>query len=277
MDEENIEDNIKDFEEAPEEEKGEEPDQYWLNAQRDIRELYERDKESIFYIRQLQVKFEKRYFHWVTHNALKGLLNMGYLKEERMLMGEGTSAHYFFRKSNRYPKRKIKEMNKVLEKYSSEVITRGCGCRAEDLFCNALALRGFMPKAKRVREYRGIKWEETGHDMDFVFEKDGKEYGCEIKNTLGYIRKEELLIKLGMCEKLNLIPLFIMRHSPKTYNKMIIDQGGFALIFESQIYELSQKALVGEIREKLGLPVDCPRAIPSGILDRFEKWHNKNR
>jgi hypothetical protein len=30
-------------------------------------------------------------------------------------------------------------------------------------------MRGFMPVAKKVREYNGKKWEKTGHDLDFVF------------------------------------------------------------------------------------------------------------
>jgi hypothetical protein len=123
--------------------------------------------------------------------------------------------------------------------------------------------------------YGGLKWEKSKHNLDFVFEKDGVAYGCEIKNMLGYIQKEELEIKLEMCEHLRLKPLFIMRASPKVYNKMIIDKGGFALIFGYQIYELSHARLVERLRAELGLPVDCPRAIPDGILERFSSWHSK--
>jgi hypothetical protein len=54
------------------------PDAYFIEAQKEIRNLYEADKESVFYVRQLQVKFEKKYYHWITHNALMGLLKTGY-------------------------------------------------------------------------------------------------------------------------------------------------------------------------------------------------------
>ena len=37
------------------------PDHYFLQAQKEIRELYEEDRESVYYIRQIQVKFEKKY------------------------------------------------------------------------------------------------------------------------------------------------------------------------------------------------------------------------
>ncbi len=47
------------------------------------------------------------------------------------------------------------------------------------------------------------------------------------------------------------------------------------MIFETQIYDLSQKSLVERIRENLNYNVDCPRAIPGGIIDRFVKWHER--
>jgi len=169
----------------------------------------------------------------------------------------------------------INSIEKIIEEYSQDHITRSCGHRAEDLFCNALAMRGFMPKAKKVKEYADKKWGKTGHDLDFVFMRDEVAYGCEIKNTLGYIDKEELKVKLEMCAYFGIKPLFIMRYSPKTYNKLIYDHGGFALIFETQIYELSQEILVKKIRDVLGLPVICSKAIPGGIIDRFERWHLK--
>ena len=33
--------------------------------------------------------------------------------------------------------------------------------------------------------------------------------------------------------------------------------------------------LVRDMRDVLGLPADCPRAIPAGIVDRFMRWHGK--
>jgi hypothetical protein len=271
------EDYYNDFNEAPEDYEGSGPDSYFIQVQQQIREIYERDKQSVYYVRQMQIKFEKDYFHWITYNAMIGLEKIGYLGDIRIKRETGTSTRYFIHKSNRYFMRRIRTMEKLIEEYSDSMITLSCGHRAEDLFCNGLALKGFVPKAKKVRSYGGVKWEKSGHDLDFVFEKDGVAYGCEIKNTLGYIQKDELEIKLEMCEHLKVKPLFIMRWSPKTYNKMIIDKGGFALIFGLQIYELSQAKLVERLKTELGLPVDCPRAIPDGILERFAKWHEMKK
>lgn len=267
-----------DFFEAPEDYfEPSAPDHYFLQAQQEIRALYENDREIVFYIRQLQVKLEKKYFHWITNNAIIGLLKLGYLKDFRIPKEKGTSTRFFIHRANRYARRTINRMEKIIEEYSQDHITRSCGHRAEDLFFKALAMRGFMHKATKVKEYEGRRWEKTGHDLDFVFEKDGISYGCEIKNTLGYIDKEELEVKLEMCAFFGIKPLFIMRYSPKTYNRMIYEQGGFALIFETQIYELSQAKLVQTLKEVLGLPVVCSKAIPDGIIDRFEKWHNQKK
>lgn len=225
----------------------------------------------------MQIKLEKEYFHWITYNAMLGLMSIGYIKDITIERETMTSTRYFIHKTNRYPMRRIRKMEKLIEEYSNDTITRSCGHRAEDLFCSALALKGFVPKGKKVRSYCGVKWERTGHDLDFVFEKDKVAYGCEIKNTLGYIEKDELLTKLDICEHLGLRPLFIMRGSPKTYNKMIIDKGGYAMIFVSQIYEMSQAKLVDRLKTELGSPVDCPVAIPDGILERFNAWHERKK
>ncbi|MBI4285762.1 MAG: hypothetical protein HY670_07695 [Chloroflexi bacterium] len=270
MDEDEFREASEDYEAPPT------PDHFFVDAQKEIKGLYQKDRESVYYIRQLQVMLEKRYFHWVTNNAIIGLYKTGYLKDYRVDREKGTSTRYFIHRSNRYPVRQVKKLEEVVEEYSQDHITRSCGHRAEDLFCKALALRGFMPVASKVRDYNGKKWVKTGHDLDFVFKRDGVDYGCEIKNTLGYIEKEEMQVKLKMCSFFGVRPLFIMRYSPKTYNKMIYDHGGFALIFETQIYEISQGELVRKIKKVLGLPVVCSSAIPDGIIDRFEKWHVVN-
>lgn len=271
------EDYYDEFVDTPEDYEGSGRDSYFDEVQQKIRELYERDRQSVYYVRQMQIKFEKEYFHWITNNALLGLEKIGYLRDERMEREKGASTRYFVHKSNRYPMRKINKIEKLIKEYSDDTITRSCGHRAEDLFCGGLALKGFIPRDKKVNSYGGIKWEESGHNLDFLFEKDGVIYGCEIKNTLGYIQKEELEIKLRICEHLRVKPLFIMRWSPKTYNKMIIDKGGYVMIFGSQIYELSQVKLVEKLRKELGLPVDSPKAIPEGILMRFVNWHEKKK
>jgi len=139
-----------------------------------------------------------------------------------------------------------------------------------------LAGRGFKICGEKVKEYKGKKWDKTNNDLDFVVERDGVTYGSEVKNTWSYINRDEMIVKLDMCKYFGVRPLFIMRGSPKSYNWEIKRWGGYAMIFVAQIYPLSQGMVVKEIKEKLGLEADCPRAIPSGIIDRFINWEKDN-
>lgn len=150
------EDDLDDFYEETEEykEKFAKTDPYFLQAQKEIRKLYENNMESVYYIRQLQVKLENTYFHWITNNAIKELHRSGFLKDFRIQKERGTATRFFIHHSNRYAMRKIRKMEGIIEEYSQDFITRSCGHRAEDLFCKALAMRGFMPMAEKVREYQ---------------------------------------------------------------------------------------------------------------------------
>ena len=47
---------------------------------------FEDNPESVFYSRQLEVIFEREYFHWVTNRALRGLVAEGrVISESRRL------------------------------------------------------------------------------------------------------------------------------------------------------------------------------------------------
>jgi hypothetical protein len=237
--------------------------------------LYEKAKGEVHYLKQLQVLFEKKYFHWMTYHVMKFLYDSGSLvlkKEEHKDKGE---THFYLHPSNRYAKRKIKERVRLIEDFSRDEISLSCGRRAEDLFCIGLAKQGFKISGVKVREWNGVKWEKSSHDFDFVFERDGTSYGCEVKNTFEYIDRKELTIKLEMCRELRLKPLFIVRWAPKSYIKEVADFGGFTLLFEKKIFDVSQKGLVGETDRLLGLPVDCPGGIWEGTIRRFVNWHEK--
>jgi|GEM_PF-507010 len=254
------------------------PDKFFNEAQAALTMLFEEDKDAVYYERQLMVMYERQFYHWVTKNALKSIKGSVVKLVTREIDAEGhlLRPNYYTHRSNRYPMRRVTHLEKLIRDFSHSRITRSCGNRAEILFSSGLAGKGFTHNGPSVNEYRGIKWAKTGHDLDYIFERDGIAYGCEIKNTLTYIDKDEMEIKLEMCDHLRLTPLFIMRWSPSVYNNEIITKGGFALLFESQIYDLSQQDIVYRMREAFGdKKVDCPSRIPEGIINRFVRWHNK--
>ncbi len=242
-----------------------------------VLEFFKTNNKQVFYIKQLEVIFEKKFFHWITSRALGELVGEGYLGMVEMpLSVEGTRVKFLFDRKNRYYKREIKKSIGVIREYSDHAIARACGEQADVLFFNALVRKGFASHGEDVNEYKGKKWQATNHNLDFIIEKDSIVYGCEVKNTFAYIERDEFSIKLRICDFLGIKPLFIMRGSPKTYNFEVIQKGGYVMIFEKQIYPFGHEKLVERIIEVLGMPVDCPRKIPDGIIERFIRWHGKS-
>jgi hypothetical protein len=254
-------------------------DTFLEQAKSDLKTLFEEESESVFYQRQLQVMYEQKYFHWITVRALYELVQQGIIAAETLpLPGAGTTTGniVFYRSATyRYWKRDADEIVKLVSRYSESPFTYALGAHGETMFDAALPTVGFLPTGWKVRSHGSAEWTETKHDLDRVFERDGIAYGLEIKNTLGYIEKDELETKVKMCRHLGLRPLFIVRMAPKSYVNFVAEEGGFTLIFKYQLYPFGQKAFADEVRARLRLPTDSPARIEYGTVKRFLDWHIK--
>ena len=239
-------------------------------------ELFEQSPEQVYYGRQVEVLFERRFFHWITARALGELAGSGRINSTEMVLEGATRVRFYWSTRNRYWRRKAQAARKLILEYSESSFCRGLGRHAETMFTAAFASEGFMPKAEDVRSYNDVRWDETGHELDRVFERDGISYGAEIKNSLDYIPHEELRIKVRMCKKFGVRPLFIVRWAPKSYIEEVRQAGGFSLLFEWQLYPYGHEELARRVRERFGLKVDCPRRIERGTVQRFLNWHLRN-
>ena len=264
-----------DFEMYPDEPPKPPRDEEIDRAKPTILKLYA-NGEEVFYGRQIEVFLEKRFFHWITNKAIRELIRGGRLNVEVRRLNGNMTVHFMFLPSHRYYKRQANELLDVIVKYSDPVVTSACGKQAEQNFLTALPFRRFISVARSTREYKGRKWVKTKEDLDFIVERDNVAYGCEVKNRLDYIERDELESKLEMCKFLKIRPVFIMRQSAKSYNKMIIDAGGYVMLFDKQVYPPSLQRLADEVREKTGLPVVASDKVPDSILDRFLEWYKKS-
>jgi len=237
--------------------------------------LFESEPGEVYYGRQIEVLFERDFFHWITARALGELARSGAVHSTEMELGGATRVRFYWSRKSRYWRRKAEAARKLILEYSEPAFCRGLGHHAETMFTAALATVGFVPRGEDVRSYKGIEWTETGHDLDRVFERDDVAYGTEIKNSLDYITREELRIKVRMCKTLGIKPLFIMRMAPKSYIEEVRLAGGYSLIFEWQLYPHGYEGLALRVREKFGLKVDSPRAIERGTMQRFVNWHER--
>lgn len=248
-----------------------------------IRRLFEEHADRVFYVRQLQVLLEDKFFHWITARALDELEEEGFVRAEMAplmsrlhvgtLPGAETAIRLVWFRGNRYWRRRAETVRKLVAQFSSPEFGRALGRHGEQMFDAALPRAGFLPRARNVREYRGGSWTATAHDLDRVFERDGVAYGAEVKNTLDYITLDELRVKLRMCEVLGLKPLFIVRMAPKSYVEEVRRAGGFTLIFKFQLYPHGHGDLAERVRRELGLPVDCPAAVADGTVRRLLNRH----
>jgi hypothetical protein len=138
----------------------------------------------------------------------------------------------------------------------------------------AFARRQFVLRGEETNEFNGTKWVETNHDLDFIFERDGNAYGVEVKNTLGYLDFDEFATKIRMAQFLGVRPMFAARALPRTWIDALVHCGGFAMVMRYQFYPWTHQDLASEMRLKLGLPIDTPKRIQDGTMDRLENWIN---
>jgi len=264
---------ISDWPEDPDFGRVHPPDSFVDAAKVDLRGFFVKESESVFYQRQLQVIFEQKYFHWITVRALEELVQEGAIAREVLPLPDTGIITFYRAIRYRYWKRDADEVVKLVCRFSESSFTYALGAHGETMFDAVLPTIGFMPKGRKVRSFRGVDWTESNHDLDRVFERDGVPYGVEIKNTLSYIERRELEIKVRMCQRLALKPLFILRFAPKSYVQFVKENGGFTLIFKYQLYPFGQKAFADEVRARLRLPTDSPARIEDGTVKRLLDWH----
>jgi hypothetical protein len=172
----------------------------------------------------------------------------------------------------RFYKRAATDVFDIVNRYSSAATDGTLGLQGEHLVLAAFARAQYMLTGESVRSHRGQTWDITEHNLDFIFEKDGAAYGIEVKNTLGHLDIEEFVTKVRLSLHLGLKPVFAVRYIPKTWVDALIQAGGYAMIMGFQFYPWTHADLAKEIRHKLVLPVDTPRRIEAGTMQKFENW-----
>jgi hypothetical protein len=233
---------------------------------------FEDNPDQVFYSRQLEVLFEREYFHWVTNRALRRLVDEGRIHTETRRLSTGSEIKLVWHKGYRFYKRAADEVFKIVDHYTKAATDGALGLQGEHLVLAAFARQKFLLIAEESRTYRAATWEVTNHNLDFIFERDGIAYGVEVKNTLGYLDLREFVTKVRLSRHIGVIPVFAVRALPKTWAYALIQAGGYAMIMGYQFYPWTHKDLAANINKRLGLPVDAPKRIEQGTMQRFENW-----
>ena len=252
------------------------PDPEEINAKETIKEFFEKNQEAVFYSRQIEVIHEKPYFHWLTNRAIRELAKQGDIRSQQQELSTGGTVNLYWHKSNRFYKRSAKRVVELVQEYTEFSHDGALGLHGERMVLHAFARFQFVHQGENTREFNGKAWEKSEHDLDFIFERDSIGYGIEVKNTLNYMDYKEFKIKVNLCKHLGIRPVFAVRMIPKTWIKELIDAGGYAMILKYQLYPLSHQELAKKMVRELNLPVDTPRSIQQGTMDKFLHWHWAN-
>src|SRR5262249_8865748 len=132
--------------------------------------------------------------------------------------------HLLWHPSFRYYKREAATVVKLVEEYSNPNIAGAIGLHGETMVLEGFARHQFVMKGRNTRSYGGKEWTKTDHNLDFIFERNGRAYGVEVKNTLGYMEQNELQMKIEMCKWLGIKAVFVARMLPRTWiNELCAD------------------------------------------------------
>jgi hypothetical protein len=143
------------------------------DAKEVLEQFFARESLKVFYQRQLQIIFEGDFFHWITARALGELAAEKKIASDTLPLTPTGRITFYRATAHRYWRRQANEIIGLVSRFSTQTFTQALGAHGEMMFDAALPSMGFVPAARKVRSYGGKQWDETGHDLDRVFERDG--------------------------------------------------------------------------------------------------------
>lgn len=255
------------------------------NCEEKIRGLffnyYNRPNLTPLHTSRIQRKLENRYPPWKVNDVLKKMEGKQILRSmEVKTKNVGKILFYFPTKiiinydEEEKMMAKIKRITNYIDRYSHPRITEVLGRHLHALVKNELRVQGFtIIDEGRVNSHNGIEWVETKHNIDLLAKHEEKQLtvGVEVKNELDIIDRAEVRIKLKLCKKLQIIPIFACRWL-EPYRQEIIDNGGFLWQFKTQMFPIGFESFVKEMQQKFGFPVKVSTEIPEKSVKEFENW-----
>jgi hypothetical protein len=261
------------------------PDPQIAKAKQEVMKLftddYGRPKKTPYYVAQLQTLLENQFFPWITHQAAEQLVNQNILSRIETTTKCHSKVVFFYNAKLDDPKLKpsvethIKSICKLIDSYSEHTVCKALGDHLEGLVKAELRAQGFTIVGAHTRKYKNKDWTKTDHNLDFIAEHYSCKIkiGVEVKNTLPTIEREELDIKLDMCDFFRITPVFAVRWL-KPYIELIRNRGGFSWMFKTQIYPPGFEELTKTLYKRLNLPVTVRTELPEKSVDIFQRWIN---
>jgi hypothetical protein len=85
-----------------------------------LRQFFREHQNDVFYSRQLEVKFENAFFHWITSKSLRELAAEAAIQTFVTTLLGAVPIRFYSSLRNRYWKRRAEEIRKLVATYSDQ-------------------------------------------------------------------------------------------------------------------------------------------------------------
>jgi len=235
-------------------------------AKQAVLDLFQKGVLSVAYDRELRYRLESEFPHDSIGEAIRQLKESGELKPTNVpgRRGSGDVPNIFYRLPGSNYEQLVPIMHRKLDlSIFIAGVAPEMGRHAELAWWRAFKRNGWNVYPSTETEFQGVKeykgrQPSTGHDIDFIAEKDGIEYGVEIKNGLNY--PDDLYWKFTVAVELGTIPLIIARWLNPAQIPLIEELGGAKpIVYRDALYSKTYEPIILEARNLLGvriLPMD---------------------
>lgn len=254
-----------------------------------------------YYQHQLQVLYESDFFWWVVTDALRELVDEGYLAvfDKERVPDLADLNHVYGMKfyanadairtagEEAVMKKHVMSTARMLDRYGSDANARVLGNQLESLVENQLKILRFEILGRHTNSCGGRRWAGTDHNLDLIARRSNLVIGVEVKNSLNVMPAEEIDVKIDICHHLGIVPVFAVRWI-KPYIDCIRRQGGFSWVFKTQMLPFGQERAAESMYKRLSVPgkkdgrghrlefpVTVRNDLPPKPVKMFERWVEK--
>src|SRR5262249_32235674 len=121
-----------------------------------VEKLFVHNPAQVFFTRQIEIRFEDRFYHWITNRAVHRLYEESRLIERMQTkLITGTPVTLWWNRKGRYKKRAIKAVLDLINEYSAPEVGEYLGLHGQDMMLGAFARASFNIVAENTNEFGG--------------------------------------------------------------------------------------------------------------------------
>jgi hypothetical protein len=129
------------------------PDPQEKEASAALSSFFEANRAAVFFSRQLEVRNEDKWYHWITNRALRALVKRGVIRSETRKLKTGGTLNLMWHRSYRYYRRDAARVVGLVEEYADPNIGGAVGLNGELMVLEGFARRQFVMRGRNTRSF----------------------------------------------------------------------------------------------------------------------------